>query len=213
MSQTYFVLRHGERADYHRTSRVTKVEGDPPLTEYGLVQAEKAAEMIRARIRDDGDVAIFSSPFTRCVETAAALARMVGVEVVIEEGFSEIMSPRYFEDGILDRVLSFSQREDMERETGVRIRQGNHVLRPKFPETWGQTTKRLETVWNEFRARYKSFKYIIIVTHLFVVDDLFKLWTQITTYEDDGYCKLGICEISDENSTPLYIPSSSYIYS
>lgn len=213
MSQTYFVLRHGERADYAETSRVTKVVGDPPLTEVGLVQAETAARMIRTWIGNDGDIAIFSSPFTRCVETAAALARMVGVDIVIEEGFSEIMSPKYFEDGILDRVLSFSERENLEMETGVRIRQGNHVLRPAFPESWGQTSKRLKTVWEEFKTRYKSYKYIIIVTHLFIVDDLFKLWTDITTYNDDGYCKLGICEISNDKAKSLYIPSSEYIFS
>jgi broad specificity phosphatase PhoE len=211
MSQIFFVLRHGERADYAQTQRVTRVEGDPPLTEVGLQQAVVAAGHVKSWMKENGKVAVFSSPFTRCIETAAPLAKLLDVPIIVEEGFSEMMSPKYFQDGILDRVLSKSQTHVLEDELDVKIVQGLHVLRPTFPETWANSSTRARNVWNEFKLRYKEFKYVVIVTHLFFVDTFFEIWTNIVNYQDDGFCKLGVCEMFEDRNICLMTPSSCYL--
>ena len=77
MSKYFVVLRHGERADYAPTNRPTLVQGDPPLTETGLVQAEIAAGEIISQLPKCESLCIISSPFLRCVESKVFIVRIL----------------------------------------------------------------------------------------------------------------------------------------
>jgi broad specificity phosphatase PhoE len=80
-----FIVRHGERADQVQSMSewIGKVDGrrfDPPLTEEGLCQAERAAKFLFRRaipVRVHSDIAaVYSSALLRCLETAAQIAKV-----------------------------------------------------------------------------------------------------------------------------------------
>ena len=94
---TYFIfMRHGERADclygeedeenlapYDNT-----IEHDPPLTVTGLRQAAHAGNYLRERLKaveneyetKFNEVRIESSPFLRCLQTSAKVAKALKKE-------------------------------------------------------------------------------------------------------------------------------------
>lgn len=209
---SYFVvLRHGERADYAPTFRPTLVEGDPPLTETGLIQAEIAADEIIKQIPSCESYCVISSPFLRCIETASKVAKRLGVPVVVEEGFAEIMRPQYFGRDILERVVYKTRPELIESEHEVKLLKGKFELEIKFPETMAESIRRTHNAWQGVFPLYSEYQCIIVVTHLFVVDELYKFWTKRVDYEDGGYCKMGICEYSEGSYVPKVIPYSWYV--
>ena len=77
------LVRHGRAAAGWDT------DPDPGLDTLGLTQAEELAERLGA----DRPQPIVTSPFRRCQETAAALARRWGVAPVVEPLVGEIPSP------------------------------------------------------------------------------------------------------------------------
>ncbi|HLT11582.1 MAG TPA: bifunctional RNase H/acid phosphatase [Micromonosporaceae bacterium] len=68
------LVRHGETA--FTAQRRYSGRGDVPLSEHGLAQAEALA----ARLKAIGATAVVSSPLSRCVATAEAIARQMGVD-------------------------------------------------------------------------------------------------------------------------------------
>ena len=211
MSKYFVVLRHGERADYGTTNRPQLVEGDPSLTELGLIQAEIAAEKIISELPECSSYCILSSPFLRCIETASKLAKRLGLPVIIEEGFAELMFPRYFKSDILDRVVSNTQPELIENELGVKLQKSILELRPNFPENIYESRERIKNSWDSIFPVYSEFQCIVIVTHLFIVDELFKNWTEQVQHKNGGYCKLGICEYNNNVYIPKLFPHSGYL--
>ena len=93
------LLRHGQSEFNLRFTATKKDPGipDPPLTELGQAQAEEAAEALA----DEGLRRIIASPYTRALQTAAPLARRLGIPVhvmpVVRERYAfscDIGSPR-----------------------------------------------------------------------------------------------------------------------
>ena len=79
MSTSVTIVQHGEKAQH---------PGDPGLTERGLEQARCAAEVLAA----SSPAAIFTSPYRRARETAAPLAHMTGLTVIVDERLRERMN-------------------------------------------------------------------------------------------------------------------------
>ena len=79
-----YMVRHGQTA----ASRENRFSGssDPPLTATGEAMAQ---EFARAYASLNWD-AIYSSPMLRACQTADALGRLTGVQVVIEDGLKEM---------------------------------------------------------------------------------------------------------------------------
>ena len=82
---TIVMVRHGRAAAGFGSHR------DPGLDDVGREQAEATAEDLVARFEEP--VPIYSSPLMRAQETAAALARRWGSEVILEPRVAEIPSP------------------------------------------------------------------------------------------------------------------------
>ena len=77
------LLRHGETA--LSVERRFSGRGNPELNERGLAQAKAAAQ----RLSSYDVTAVVSSPLQRAAQTAAAVAAVVGADVVTEDGFAE----------------------------------------------------------------------------------------------------------------------------
>jgi broad specificity phosphatase PhoE len=75
-AQTVVVVRHAERADAG-TSGATMMATDPELSDAGRARAESLAAMLR----DAGITAIFATEFKRTQQTAAPLAKRLGLAV------------------------------------------------------------------------------------------------------------------------------------
>ena len=85
MAHTRILLaRHGE-TDWNRLGR-WQGHADQPLNETGRRQAAELAE----RLVGDGIIAVYSSDLARARETADAVARRLGLDVVEDEGLREI---------------------------------------------------------------------------------------------------------------------------
>ena len=82
---TIVLVRHGRAAAGFGSHR------DPGLDDVGRAQAEATAEELVRRF--EKPVPIYSSPLMRAQETAAALARRWGREVLLEPRVAEIPSP------------------------------------------------------------------------------------------------------------------------
>src|SRR5215470_3568708 len=79
-----YLIRHGQ-TDFSRENRFCG-SIDPPLNEVGLRMAEAFGGAYADRRWD----AIYSSPSLRARQTAAALARRVGVDPILDDGLREI---------------------------------------------------------------------------------------------------------------------------
>jgi probable phosphoglycerate mutase len=78
------LARHGE-TDWNRVGR-WQGHADPSLNVTGRRQATELAE----RLADDGITAVYSSDLARARETADAVARRLGLDVVEDRGLREI---------------------------------------------------------------------------------------------------------------------------
>jgi probable phosphoglycerate mutase len=90
-------VRHGETA----TNRAGRLLGraDPPLTEAGRAQAAVLGAALAAGTRP---LAVVSSPLQRALETAAAIAAPIGLEVERDERLIEIDYGEWDERGFED---------------------------------------------------------------------------------------------------------------
>lgn len=73
---TVFVVRHAERADAG-TSASPMMATDPDLSEIGKARADSLA----AALKDAGITAVFTTEYKRTQQTAAPLARSLGLDV------------------------------------------------------------------------------------------------------------------------------------
>lgn len=71
-----FIVRHAERADAG-TSAAPMMATDPDLSDLGKARAESLA----AALKDAGIKAIFTTEYKRTQQTAAPLAKALGIEV------------------------------------------------------------------------------------------------------------------------------------
>ena len=86
-----WLVRHGNREDFIDPDwgKTAERPQDPGLSPDGIEQARAVGE----RLKDEGIVRIFTSPYLRCAQTAHAIARCVPVPVHIEPGLGELHHP------------------------------------------------------------------------------------------------------------------------
>src|SRR3954451_4705481 len=85
---TLLLVRHGESAAVREGEEVPLLEGqsDPDLDPVGVEQAERLAQ----RLGGEPISAIYVTPLRRTAETAAPLARRLGLEPRVEEDLREV---------------------------------------------------------------------------------------------------------------------------
>ena len=79
------MVRHGE-TEWNRVERF-RGRADVPLNETGLIQAQTTGRRIAAEWRP---VAVYSSPLSRAVKTAEAIARYFNLLVQVHQGLADI---------------------------------------------------------------------------------------------------------------------------
>lgn len=161
------VMRHGERNDQPCYDRGFIGQGLElaPLSDNGVRQAEEAANNPLI----DGCSVIVSSPYTRCMQTAAIVSRIRNIPLKVEVDLHE---------WIPDLLFQNKKGEAQVYGNDFALNQG------KYPE--GETRrwesidmmeKRLVSVLN----KYRDYKKIMIVTHGMLMH-------QIKPYEHIPYC-------------------------
>ena len=119
-----FIIRHGERLDkinplwYKKALR----PHDTPLSKEGYKQSERLGKWLYGKLPITNNIAIFSSPFIRCVQTSDAIVKQLeglkydgiysdkSTEICIEPGLSE--DPGYL-NGSEDNPIWFLNAADL----------------------------------------------------------------------------------------------------
>lgn len=90
--ETIYIARHGYRANWlplPHPPNPTGIDSDPALAPHGVDQAKELAKHLIGLPKEEQPQFIISSPFYRCVETAAPYAREMGLKVALETGVGE----------------------------------------------------------------------------------------------------------------------------
>lgn len=144
-----FLVRHGEGEN-----NIVKVYNTYPetikfhLTEKGIKQAEEVGESLRSEKIDF----IFSSPFTRTLETAEIISKKLGVEVIADERLKEAGAGEFNEKPASEFLKIYPTLESY-------AEQADHGV-----ETVKEIRERMQSFLNEINDKYQN-KNILIVSH------------------------------------------------
>ena len=155
------LLRHGQTA--LSVERRYSGRGNPPLTDLGREQAERAAKMLAAK----GDIAaVVSSPLQRARSTAEAAASALGVGLRVLDGLTETD----FGDW---EGLTFA--EAAERDP---LLHHDWLGDPSIPapggESFDQVRERIEGVRRDLVALYPG-QNVVVVSHVTPIKTLLQL--------------------------------------
>lgn len=175
--QTVVVLRHSERKDYVDPTYKTSEEGlawphDAPLTADGIKLAKEVAEELYELHQTAQFATVAVSPYRRCMETAAEVAKRLHLPVVIDQEIGEVRDRSMPEGHIAHR--SPQELKEMAKELKLKIvnpvlEDGTIKLFGKEP-VWPET---LEDAKNRYVVRMETYirksadekRNMIIVTH------------------------------------------------
>lgn len=176
-NQTLVVLRHSERRDYvDGPSWLETEEGkawphDTPLTERGHELAAEVAKELEALHAQANFVALATSPYRRCIETAAAVAKLLKLPVIVDQELGEVWGREMPKE-----PNPFRLGNDLRKMVnGLGIKDSNPTVdgglklfgKPgKWPETLDDAkTRYLVRIETYVEESVKSEKNYILVTH------------------------------------------------
>merc|ERR1719428_2234020 len=138
----YVVLRHAERYDcvwdsapWSLSTEFQKWPGDPPLSDDGIKHAKEVGESLSSNdeIKDLQHIIVISSPYLRCVQTAAEICRSFNKSsIVIDNQIGEIWHPEVV--GHKKEVRPHAQCKKLCKEKGIEIKGDPLGLWPSWPE-------------------------------------------------------------------------------
>jgi ribonuclease H / adenosylcobalamin/alpha-ribazole phosphatase len=131
--------------------------GDPPLTPLGEEQARRAAERLREDARFGPIDVVLASPLQRTRSTAEAVAKEVGVEVLLEPGFREL------DFGLLEG-LSFAEAHER-YPAGLAAFLGSPDVAPPDGETLTALARRVGEARDRVLDRH-AHRTVLVVTHV-----------------------------------------------
>ncbi|WP_336083498.1 bifunctional RNase H/acid phosphatase [Nocardia sp. SSK8] len=155
------LLRHGQTA--LSVERRYSGRGNPPLTELGREQAERAAKMLAAK----GDIAaVVSSPLQRARSTAEAAAAALGVGVRVLDGLIETDFGSW-------EGLTFAEAAQRDPELHSAWL-GDPSLPAPGGESFDQVRERIEAVRRDLVALYPE-QNVVVVSHVTPIKTLLQL--------------------------------------
>jgi probable phosphoglycerate mutase len=149
------LVRHAE-SEWNAAGR-WQGHGDPPLSERGRAQARRTA----AALVGSGVEVLVSSDLRRAVETASALARVLGLEPLRDARLRELDVGAW--EGLTRAEIALRHPEDLARFD----REGPDA-RPTGGETLGELERRARGALASLVARHPG-RRLGIVTHLGVI--------------------------------------------
>lgn len=181
-SQLFAVVRHAERADslyafykggrWSQTDDFLRYPVDPPLSDAGLLAAaEDTAQVIRGFALEHQTQMhiIVTSPYMRCVQTAAEICREFGpkARILIDRSLGEVYGPSIMgetEPPVLVRTVD--QIVQYCRTLGVRCMAKAIGEWPKWPEDLKAARRRYANRFLEYlRRSTMSRRNFVLVTH------------------------------------------------
>jgi len=156
-------IRHGETA----WNVDTRIQGhlDIPLNDIGRWQAARAAEALAGEPIE----AVYASDLSRAFETAAAVARVAGVEVVPEPGLRE----RHF--GVF-QGRTFAEIEAESPDQAMRWRKRDPDFTAEGGESLNTFRDRVVATVSRLAARHPD-ALVVLVAHGGVMDVLYRAAT------------------------------------
>ena len=137
---------------------------DPPLTALGERQA-MATGVALAASATHRPVAIYCSPFLRCVQTAAQIARKLGVKIRIEPGLCEVLHGEWFDDMPVDAGMAINSIATAIGDASLLDRSYRPFVSTTaltFPEEWHDSTARYQ---NTLRLIQEHAPFAACVSH------------------------------------------------
>jgi broad specificity phosphatase PhoE len=146
------LLRHGQI----RANREGRWHGstDSPLTWRGRRDVKRTARFIERA--DPPVAAIYSSPLSRCRDTAEAIARRLGVGVELHRDLREYAIGAW--EGMTFAELA-------ERHRFVEIATRDHDFAPPGGETLRQVAERIVPAMQDIHARHDDDARVLVVGH------------------------------------------------
>lgn len=175
--QTFVVLRHSERKDYVDPTYKSSEEGltwphDAPLTEEGIKLAKQVADELYEVHQKANFFMIACSPYRRCLETAAEVARKLQLPVVIDQEIGEVRAREMPKECVAHRVKE--EMQNLVKGLDMKIMnpatdEGHIKVFGKVP-TWPET---LEDAKDRYIVRMETYirkgaeekQNMIMVTH------------------------------------------------
>ena len=188
-------VRHGQRADHadHNWHETAERPHDPPLTEFGKEQAAATGAALHVERVD----AVYSSPFTRCMETAAAIAKEHGLQIRVEPGIGEMLADSkehgwgFEEEPYTDKEFGakrLAKRFNVDArympiyKTAADAGTGDRI---SFPESWSQATARYQHTLCEVQ---RTEPFAVLVTHGAGVKSIAESVLSEDDVDDCNYC-------------------------
>jgi len=133
--QTLWIARHGNRLDFVHPEwfNTASRRYDPPLSVDGEVQVRQLAD----RLRTEPIRQIIASPFRRCVQTAHAVAEVLGVSVQLEWGICEWLNADWMTTMPETAPIAELQAEFPWVDPDYRS-----ITQPRYPETGSECLAR-----------------------------------------------------------------------
>ena len=148
----YYFVRHGE-PDYKSISSWEHIplgKEFAGLTENGRIQLEKTATRLQA-IKPQ---VILSSPYTRSLESAAILSRVLDIPIHIEQGLHEWESDLSHEIKEPERLLALCKEHD-----------AFHGIYPENQQPLWESTEMIRQRVMEAISHYSSYERVVVSGH------------------------------------------------
>ena len=146
------LVRHGQ-TEWNRVERF-RGRADVPLNETGLAQAEATGQRIAAEWRPD---AVYSSPLSRAIKTASAIAKHFHLTVQVHQGLADIDYGEW--QGLTPDEAKASWPDSHDAWTNT-----PHLARIPGGETLDDVRARGMTTVEELAARHAA-QTIVLVGH------------------------------------------------
>ncbi len=154
MEQIIWIVRHGNREDFHNTGWAKTAERphDPALSPDGEDQARELGASLRGQSVDR----IFASPYLRTLQTASHIADALDLPIYPEPGIGECLptvaeTPQIISEE--DRAIRF-----------VRISEHTACYQPTFPEGEAVAHKRAAETVQQLADQFPG-ENLLLVTH------------------------------------------------
>eukprot|EP01061_Rhynchopus_euleeides_P006034 TRINITY_DN15119_c0_g1_i1.p1 TRINITY_DN15119_c0_g1~~TRINITY_DN15119_c0_g1_i1.p1 ORF type:complete len:311 (+),score=83.29 TRINITY_DN15119_c0_g1_i1:61-993(+) len=156
-TQFCYIVRHGHRIDDAVKDWTSDRPYDPPLTDEGKQAAEDLGKEFSQFSDEEKPTLIVCSPFTRCLETAAGVAKGLGLRSVrVHHQLGEIHDPRVLKDNRVPELVIPASLDGVDFEEMA-------SAKPPFPESREAAMMRYSAAFDTVPAQWKE--NVVLVTH------------------------------------------------
>ena len=167
-------VRHGE-GEHNLKNIYQGIAPGANLTKRGKTQAEAAGEHLRTQ-----NVAIiYCSPLARTRQTAEAIAKATGAEIVVDERLREVEFGEFEGKGFDWNDLTFVKSRRLHK---IERNSPENIYHMPGMETWSSVSARMHAFLEEILPRHRS-EHVVVVTHADPVNHIRQFFTKIDAWK------------------------------